>query len=911
MRLQTAVLSLTGSESIVLKTPTGFALRQSPQQVVLQRASTTPSGNVVLTSSDPAGVSGQATNGVRILTDVGGLNGLAGKVLISGSTVQDHHHNRVQIVAAATAATAGTMHHQNPNTVSLTAEQQQRVQIVTAAGVPDMSSMSLTTTTEQQNHLQILTSVPNATAELSLTEQQHQNRMEIISNVPSGATTNSNEPKNRIQVLPNTRTVSVTEQLVSDISQQLLTNVPNSSSIHEQNTRMIFQQQHNATNSASDANNCTTGEHNVRISSSERTDTVHITSAAAASACETQTTTGKLRVVTANLPQTYSIALNEQNRYQLIANPPATAEFTLEEKPGTGGMLDGQKLEQNIHFNEQRIQITAESATTTGTEHQAVLQQSQQHQQANHRVNDNQNRFHVISNVEQQRFMQVNEEQNRIIVASSIEHQRVLNTSAAVYNEQQNHHVQMVTNGTSGDQQRLLQQLSEEQRKIQIFTNVPTQSVTQQQHRIVQLNEHQKLTVKNVEGVSEQLHLHQQQQQQQKIATSSNQLICPSQHGTKASAAAMTTTTTAAATVKLFNECQETKLPENNDGATIIGSCDASNSGGRFASQYVMQHSKLIATECSPPMKSPSSTRCSTFNNVVVGSGAGSTTIHVSMNGSAATIHQNFNNKSTSRANVVCSPSSVISPRCTPSPHSPHFAPQQNQPQQNSKSPSNHSSPQSPAIIVASTQNIISSCFTNRPNLTVVTQSSPHSVSHNQNQLEQNTGPPHAQVKPCPAVISHSNVSGAGSTGSQQTVVGNFVQQQDMCNERFVQPSLASPSSHVADQLQSQQQSANSPPVSNSFLDSIVQSHPNISINKTGIVQPCSKPNVMRAKKPKKSAVVKPMVFQNDDKDKCHDGPACLNPVASNDGSHVGGVVQRVQTIQLTPQKQQVWFTMS
>ncbi|XP_065220592.1 mucin-5AC-like [Planococcus citri] len=898
--LQTAVLSLTGSESIVLKTPTGFALRQSPQQVVLQRASGNPTANVVLASSDPSAMQNhQTTNGVRILTDVGGLNGLAGKVLLSGGTVQDHHQNRVQIVAAA----AGTVHHQNPNTVSLTSEQQ-RVQIVTAAtatGVPDLGGMSLTTTTEQQNHLQILTSVPSATTELSLTEQQHQNRMEIISNVPSGAATSSTESKNRIQVIPNTRTVSLTEQLVSE---QILTNVPSSSSIHEQNSRMIFQQQHNATNSTPD---------NVHISSSERTDTMHITSAtavAAASACETQTTAGKVRVVTANLPQTYSIALNEQNRYQLIANPPATAEYTVEEKPADGL---NQKLEQQINFNEQRIQITSESASS---DHQAQqLQQS-------HRIADNQNRFHVISNVEQQRFMQVNEEQNRIIVASSIEHQRVLNTtSAAVYNEQQNHHVQMVTNGGGGDQQSLLQQLSEEQRKIHIFTNVPTQSVTQQQHRIVQLNEHQKLMVKNVDGLSEQILLqqHQQQQQQlqqQKIPTSTNQLSFQQQHGVKVSSTTTTTTTAAAAV--------ETKLPENNDGTTsiAIGSCDGSNNaGGRFAGQYLMQHGKLTATECSPPMKSPSSSRCNSFNN-----NTGSTTIHVSMNGSATTIHQNFNTnnnnnnnansnnniKSNARTNVACSPSSVISPRCTPSPHSPHFNQQQQQQLQSIKSPSsaNHSSPQPPAVIVASTQNIISSCFTNRPNLTVVTQSSPMSVANNQNQLDQQNagGPPHAQVKPCPAVISHSNVSGVlGAASVQQTVVGNCLlqQQQDFTNDRFVQPSLASPSSQVAEQLQNQQQLVNSPPVSNSFLDSIVQSHPNISINKTGIVQPCSKPYVMRAKKPKKSAVVKPMVFQSDDKDKCHDGPACLNPVASNDGSHVGGVVQRVQTIQLTPQKQQ------
>lgn len=823
----------------MLKTPTGFALRQP--QVVLQRTSNTP--NVVLTSD-----SSSNTNGVRILTDVGGLNGLTGKVqFVSGSTVQDH--NRVQIVTGV----------QNPNTMSLT--EQQRVQIVTA-GVPDMGSMSLTT--EQQNHLQILASVPNATTEVSLTEQQ-QNRMEIISNVPSGTTT-VNEQKNRIQVIPSSRTVSLTEQLVSDISQQILTNVPTSSNIHEQNTRVIFQ------NTNTERNN----EHNsLHISSSERTD-VHITSS---SLPESQT---KLHMI-ANLPQTCSISLNEQNRYQIIPN----SDYTFDEK-SQQNVLDGQKLvnaAEHIHLNDQRMQMSSES------DHSSVSQQT--NQRLTH-LNENQGRFHVISNVEeQQRFMQVNEEQNRIIVSSSIEHQRVLNASAVSFNEQQNR-VQMVSNG-SAEQQRLLQQLSEEQRKIQIFANLPPQQ------RVMQLNEHQKLTVKTVENMQEQL------QAQQKLPTSVGQTMSQHQHHiSKVNYVHVKDNTyklnpTPGIDIKLTSEFQE-KLPDINNlnsdhlrNDSVGVQCEDTNTLG---SQYLLNGK--ISSDNSNAMKS----RC---NNSFDSRGTTNTNHISNINGN---VHQTY--KSNARSNIACSPSSVISPRCTPSPHSPHFS---------NKSPSHHS-PQSPIV---STQNIINSCFSNRPNLTVVTQSSPPSLT-NQNQIDQNAGLPQLQVKPCAAVISHSNVHISNnvlmSTSQSNSIdhhgiksnVSFLSNASDCCNERFVAPSLSSPSQTTSPPLQNNMsprsvQQSISPPVTNqnSFLDTIVQSHPNISINKTGIVQPCSKPNVMRGKKPKKSAVVKPMVFQPEDKDKSNDGPACLNPVFSNDGSH-SSVVQRVQTIQLTPQKQQVSF---
>lgn len=766
----------------------------------------------MLLTSDPTA----STNGVRILTDVSGINGLTGKVqIVSGGTVQDH--NRVQIVTGM----------QNPSTMSLT--EQQRVQIVTA-GVPDISSMSLTT--EQQNHVQILTSVPNSTAEVSLTEQQ-QNRMEIISNVPSNTTT-VNEQKSRIQVIPNTRTVSLTEQLMSDISQQILNNVPipNTSNIQEQNTHVIFQ------------NNSERNNEHVHISSSERTD-LHIT---ANSLPETITNqqTAKLQMI-ANLPPNCAISLNEPSRFQIIPN----AEYTVEDK--TSNLNDVHKLKH----------LQLETSATADASQQVDSQ-----------------RFHVISNLEeQQRFMRVNEEQNRIIV----EHQRVLNTSTMSFNEQP-------SNGTE-QQQRLIQQL-EEQRKIQIITQLPQQQQQiqqqqqlqqlqqqqqhqQQQHQqqqlhqeqhTMQINEHQnKVTVKSMENYQEQL---QQSvpQQQQRLHLLANQ----TQHK-------LSFQVKDVGVQKLnhmpciANESQD-KLPdysfnsESIKNSSIIAD-DNGSSGDSDEGKINNQNTNML--------------HCVTVENLRSHANAfeGKTQ---NLNGA----HQMY--KPASRNPIVCSPSSVISPRCSPSPHSPLSG----------RSPS-HQSPQSP--------NIINSCFTNRPNLTVVAQSSPPPsiLTNNLNNQNQDSNPILMQGKPCAAVISHSLPHTDSNEQTKNCIDAG--QSESYSVDRFTAQSTISSSSSGVNEMIPLNNGLMmlSPPISNqnSFLDTIPHSHPNLSINKTGIVQPCSKTNTIRGKKPKKSAVVKPMVFQSEDKEKHKDGLVCLNPV-SVDGSHFSG--QSVQTIQLTPQKQQV-----
>lgn len=87
----------------------------------------------------------------------------------------------------------------------------------------------------------------------------------------------------------------------------------------------------------------------------------------------------------------------------------------------------------------------------------------------------------------------------------------------------------------------------------------------------------------------------------------------------------------------------------------------------------------------------------------------------------------------------------------------------------------------------------------------------------------------------------------------------------------------------------------------NAFLDSIAQSHPSLVINKSPSMSPCAK--LMKTKKPiKKAALVKPMMAEDRSPAEKEEPPNLVPINVANDHT----VVSRVQTIQLTPQKQQV-----
>ncbi|KAI5701669.1 hypothetical protein M8J75_011936 [Diaphorina citri] len=216
-------------------------------------------------------------------------------------------------------------------------------------------------------------------------------------------------------------------------------------------------------------------------------------------------------------------------------------------------------------------------------------------------------------------------------------------------------------------------------------------------------------------------------------------------------------------------------------------------------------------------------------------------------------------------------PTSQSHPQLTLQPH---------QPQQQHQTPPEVKSPCSTSSYTNSTPPV----FVNRPNLTVVTQ-------------------PHPPV----------------SLSSEQTNQVPFRSMPQVCDTPSPSVITATPCNNVRPQVKppAPQPRPLSPPLStptttsnyNSFLDSIAQAHPNILINKT-LAPPNSLSNApsqpatsIIVKKPpvvKKSAVVKPMVVVQPNQE---DGePPSLIPLDSQNSS---SVVQRVQTIQLTPQKQQ------
>ncbi|XP_050543090.1 uncharacterized protein LOC126906555 [Daktulosphaira vitifoliae] len=206
---------------------------------------------------------------------------------------------------------------------------------------------------------------------------------------------------------------------------------------------------------------------------------------------------------------------------------------------------------------------------------------------------------------------------------------------------------------------------------------------------------------------------------------------------------------------------------------------------------------------------------------------------------------------------------SVISPQCSPA--------MSHTSRSNSKSPASYNSPiPSPNVPQSFTP-----MLPNRPNLTIVT--SPQQT--------------HMQFsKPCAAVISQSNENHMVLTNYQTSVVNRPHNKSPVAiSSKTFQPN--SPKSSIPPEVQSQ----------NAFLDSIAQSHPNILINKTMVVPPCANKTPIKPRKVKRAAVVKPMVFQCDEKEK----EQCSTPIPLNSPeSSISN--QRVKTIQLTPQKQQL-----
>jgi len=208
---------------------------------------------------------------------------------------------------------------------------------------------------------------------------------------------------------------------------------------------------------------------------------------------------------------------------------------------------------------------------------------------------------------------------------------------------------------------------------------------------------------------------------------------------------------------------------------------------------------------------------------------------------------------------------SVISPQCSPA--------MSHSSRSNSKSPASYNSP-------IPSPNVSSQSFTpmlpNRPNLTIVTSPQQSNMQFS---------------KPCAAIISQSNDNHITLSNYQTSIINRTNNKSPLAVTSKIFRPNSPPKASVPLEVQSQ----------NAFLDSIAQSHPNILINKTMVVPPCANKAPIKPRKVKRAAVVKPMVFQCDEKEKeHHDTPVPLNSPESSISS------QRVKTIQLTPQKQQV-----
>uniref|UniRef100_A0A8D8LHR5 GLTSCR1-like protein n=2 Tax=Cacopsylla melanoneura TaxID=428564 RepID=A0A8D8LHR5_9HEMI len=273
---------------------------------------------------------------------------------------------------------------------------------------------------------------------------------------------------------------------------------------------------------------------------------------------------------------------------------------------------------------------------------------------------------------------------------------------------------------------------------------------------------------------------------------------------------------------------------------------------------------------------------------------------------------------------------------------SPSFTPQTNS-SYNGPTPISQSNPSyngsTPQSTSCYTPGSTPPVFVNRPNLTVVTQPHPPvllSSDHQNNDSSQSqqqqvpfrsmpqvcdTSPPSVitqtptnnvrpQMKPPtpqPRPLPPTSGTHSSSPPHSNANTTQFPNPSSNSNNTHFNSSNNSSSGNTAHYNSSSSNAQNNAPY-NSFLDTIAQQHPSILINKTlappSQPQPCNQPATsIIVKKPpvvKKSAVVKPMVMVAPNQE---DGePPSLVPL---DGQNSSSVVQRVQTIQLTPQKQQ------
>uniref|UniRef100_A0A1B6J695 GLTSCR protein conserved domain-containing protein n=1 Tax=Homalodisca liturata TaxID=320908 RepID=A0A1B6J695_9HEMI len=763
--------------------------------------------------------------------------------------------NRVQIVSGSQMSTG----------MSLT-DQQSRVQIV--SGVPSANTLSLT---EQQNRVQIVSGVPNST----LTEQQ--NRVQIVSGIPSSSSMALTE-QNRVQIVSgvaNPSSMSLSEQN----RVQIVSAVPQSSamSLEQQNRVQIVSGVHSSS----------------AMSMTEQQNRVQIVSGI----------TNKAMSLT-----------EQQNRVQIISSVPTANSMSLTEQQNRVQIVSGMQNSNSLSLEQQnRVQIVS------GMQSNGMSVAEQQNRVhivsglANSSMSCEQNRVQIVSGVSNATGIQINEQPSS----------RVHVVSASTNTTDQPSRVQIVSgipNRTATSLPERIQLVQNEQNRVQIATTMPSLSFTDHQNRVHIVsgssNSNPVISEQNrvqiVTGVPNTniLSLNEQQQSRVQILsnTSHNSVsLAPEQQrlqlvaGLSSDPTVQIVTTMANSEHCHISSAGNLSLSEQQRlhvVTSLAGTGGVSDQRIHIVSGSPMNDRLRLSSGAVEPPRQMQSSGVQTVEQV---------------------IRPQFQPKQPARSPQVPQQyqPTIISPRCNPtmSPQSPRGGANKSPVVFPAHSPQ-HSQQQQPSPQQQQQQTQTpKSTFSNRPNLTVVTQSSPsyqpQPMATSQTQtshLENHTLVNHYQQfpsKPVSTCGSHLNHQMDSSNNHPSVITSLATCQTTTAITKPLQAVTRQPQRPVTT-------TSSASSFQNSFLDSIAQSHPNLVINKSPTPPIASK--ALKPKKlPKKSAVVKPMMHEERQGPQTT-APSCekepeppsLVPISTQcDSTHPSNMVQRVQTIQLTPQKQQ------
>lgn len=891
----------------------------SPQVLIntnMRRPTNTPTSVVVAnpTLLDPS------QNGMRIVTT--DLNGI-------------QQPSRIQVMPTVAPRVQIVSDQQNRvQIVNSLSEQQNRVQIVNSLSEQQnrlhIVSNSLS---EQQNRLQIVTSVPHsvsfedqnkfhtifsrAPSSVSLDQQ---NRMHIVSGVPTSSSVSLTEQQNRVQIVSGSQ-MSTGVQLTDQSRVQIVSGVPNTGAA------LSLTEQQNRVQIVSGVPNSTLTEQQNRV---------QIVSGIPSSSSMALTEQNRVQIVS-GVANPSGMSLSEQNRVQIVSAVPHSSAMSLEQQNRVQ-IVSGVHSSSAMSMTEQqnRLQIVSGKALSL-TERQNSVQiisnvQSEQQNRVqivagmpntNSLSLEQQNRVQIVAGMPNNALSLAEQQQNRVQIVSGLSNSsvsceqnrlQIINSPGIQLNESPTNRVQVVSAGTntsdppnrvqivSGIPNRTvssldrIQLVQNDQSRVQVATSMPNLTFSDHQNRLhiisgpsnssPVISEQNRVQI--VTGVpnSNILSLSEQQSRVQIVSnTNHNSVSLPEQQRLQL-VSGLSSDQTVQIVQANSDHCHVSSSAGHTEHQRLqVVTSHASSVGVSDQRVHIVSNDRLRE-----PQRQMQSSGVQTVDQVV---------------------RPPLQTKPPSRSphpHPQYQPT-VISPRgnASASPQSPRGGTNKSpvvfpasSPQHQQQSPQQQSHPPKPT-------------FTSRPNLTVVTQTSPSyqppitHTSQPQHRIENHTMVNHFQQFPnktIPTSTSHLN------------------HQMEGANHPSVITSLAScqTTTAITKPLQAvtrQPPTTTSSPSScqNSFLDSIAQNHPNIVINKSPTPPIASK--ALKPKKlPKKSAVVKPMMHEErqgvqPNPPPCEKElePPSLVPISSSahcDTSLSPNNKPRVQTIQLSLQKQQV-----